>query len=94
MYDDSSEHVVAALARRVREAARGRLTFVMGENEPQEAHLVKPQEEGGYGLDALWNDDLHHAVRVALSERTRAATSARTEEPPTASSEASGADDG
>jgi maltooligosyltrehalose trehalohydrolase len=67
MYDDSNEHVIAELARRVREAARGRSTFIMGENEPQEASLVKPPAEGGYGLDALWNDDLHHSARVALT---------------------------
>jgi maltooligosyltrehalose trehalohydrolase len=65
--DDSPEHVVTAITRRVREAAGGRATFVMGENEPQDADLVRPVEAGGSGLNALWNDDLHHACRVALT---------------------------
>src|SRR5207248_5470376 len=46
IYDDSPEYVVTAIARRVREAAGGRSTFVMAENEPQDADLVRPVEEG------------------------------------------------
>src|SRR5260370_12412414 len=29
-------------------------------------------EEGGYGVDALWNDDLHHSAIVALTGRNEA----------------------
>ena len=34
--------------------------------------LVRPPEQGGYGLDALWNDDYHHAAVVALTGRREA----------------------
>jgi len=67
MFDDSPDHIVAAIARRVREAGRDKATFVVGENEPQDSNLVRPVSAGGCGLDALWNDDLHHSVRVALT---------------------------
>src|SRR5205085_12563559 len=67
IYDDSPEYVVTAITRRVREAAGGRSTFVMAENEPQDANLVRPVEKGGSGLNAIWNDDLHHSARVALT---------------------------
>jgi maltooligosyltrehalose trehalohydrolase len=40
---------------------------VVGENEKQEVRLVRPREQGGYGLDALWNDDFHHSSIVALT---------------------------
>ncbi len=72
IYDDSPGHVLAAVGRRVREAARGRGTIVVVENEPQQVRLVRPEREGGYGLDALWNDDYHHAARVALTGFTEA----------------------
>ena len=36
LFDTSDEHIVAAIARRVREAAGGRRTLVVGENEPQD----------------------------------------------------------
>ena len=41
------------------------------ENEPQRRSLVRPREEGGSALDALWNDDFHHAARVAADGSRR-----------------------
>jgi maltooligosyltrehalose trehalohydrolase len=67
IFDDSAEHVVAALARRARAAAGGRSIILVAENEPQETKLLRAVEEGGYGLDALWNDDFHHTAAVALT---------------------------
>jgi maltooligosyltrehalose trehalohydrolase len=67
IYDDSADHILAAIGQRVREAAHGRRTFVVAENEPQHVRLVRSAEQGGYGLDALWNDDFHHTARVALT---------------------------
>ena len=72
IFDASGEHIIAAVTRRVREAARGRATIVVGENEPQHARLVRPAERGGYGLDGLWNDDFHHSAMVALTGRNEA----------------------
>jgi len=67
IYDASPEHILAALSRRVRAAAGGRATLLIAENEPQDTRLVRPLEAGGYGLDALWNDDFHHTAVVALT---------------------------
>jgi maltooligosyltrehalose trehalohydrolase len=72
IHDDSDEHLLAALTREVREAARGRETIIVGENEPQETRMVRPIERGGYGLDGLWNDDFHHSAMVALTGRSEA----------------------
>ncbi len=72
IYDDSADHILAAIARRVRQAARGRRTYLVAENEPQQVRLVKPADRGGYGLDALWNDDFHHTALVALTGHNEA----------------------
>ena len=72
IFDRSEDHILAALVRRVRTAARGRLTFVVGENEVQHAQLLRPPGHGGYGLDALWNDDFHHSAMVALTGHNEA----------------------
>jgi maltooligosyltrehalose trehalohydrolase len=69
IYDDSGDHVLAAIGRRVRQAAAGRPTFIAAENEDQVARIARPLESGGCGLDGLWNDDFHHATRVALTGR-------------------------
>jgi maltooligosyltrehalose trehalohydrolase len=63
IYDSSPEHILGAIARRAREAGRGRHIFLVGENEPQNTALLEPPIE----LDALWNDDYHHTARVALT---------------------------
>ena len=49
-----------------RRAAGKRSIVLVGENEPQNTLLLKPIRDGGYGLDALWNDDYHHSAMVAL----------------------------
>ena len=72
MFDASAEHVLAAIARAAREAARERSVLLVAENEPQQVRLLRPPERGGYGLDALWNDDFHHTARAALTGRREA----------------------
>lgn len=67
IYDDSKDHILAEVTRAVRRAAGKRSTIIVAENEPQDVKLTAPLHDGGYGIDALWNDDLHHAAMVALS---------------------------
>ncbi len=68
----SREHVVASIVRRAREAARGKRLYLIAENEPQDSVLVRPRSAGGWGLDAVWNDDFHHSAIVALTGRREA----------------------
>ena len=72
IFDDSEDHIMAALVRRVREAAQPRSAYIIGENEPQDVKLLQTPERGGYGIDALWNDDFHHSAMVALTGRADA----------------------
>jgi maltooligosyltrehalose trehalohydrolase len=72
IFDKSGLHVLAEVTQAVRHAAGGRATFVVAENEPQDARLLWPVSAGGCGLDALWNDDFHHAAIVALTGRQEA----------------------
>lgn len=72
IYDKSPEHILAVIGKQARAAAKGRDIFIVAENERQEARLVRPLEKGGYGLDGMWNDDLHHSARVALTGRNEA----------------------
>ena len=71
-FDDSRDHILAELARRAREAGEARSIYLVAENEPQHTRLVKPAKAGGFGLDALWNDDFHHSAVVALTGRAEA----------------------
>jgi len=70
--DGSDDHVIAEIVRVARRAGAGRQIYLVAENEPQKTELVRPPESGGYGLDALWNDDFHHAAVVSLTGRREA----------------------
>ncbi len=70
--DDSSEHILTAIARVARRAARNRSIYVVAENEPQHIRHVRSPLDGGFGMDALWNDDFHHTAMVALSGHSEA----------------------
>jgi maltooligosyltrehalose trehalohydrolase len=72
IYDDSKDHILAALARAARKAAGSRQIIIVAENEPQEVKLIRSPEEGGYGLDMLWNDDYHHSAMIALTGHNEA----------------------
>jgi len=59
IYDESPTHIIATFATRFMQRARP-WQIIVAENEPQNSMIVRPREIG-YGLDAVWNDDFHHA---------------------------------
>jgi maltooligosyltrehalose trehalohydrolase len=72
IHDRSEEHILAAIGRHARASAAGRQIVIVAENEAQQTRLVRSTDDGGYGLDALWNDDFHHAAMVALTGHAEA----------------------
>ena len=72
IFDGSPRHILIEIAETVREAAQGRSTYLVAENEPQHALLVRSVESGGFGLDGIWNDDFHHCAMVAATGRNEA----------------------
>lgn len=72
IFDSSADHIIAAIARAARAAGAPRKIYIVGENEPQDARLFLPPDQGGCGIDALWNDDFHHTAMVAMTGRADA----------------------
>ncbi|HEV2209140.1 MAG TPA: malto-oligosyltrehalose trehalohydrolase [Verrucomicrobiae bacterium] len=72
IFDASPEHILNLLARKAREAAPNRSIYLVAENEKQHGLVARPVSAGGYGVDAVWNDDFHHVARVALSGHNEA----------------------
>ena len=70
--DSSPEHVLAEINRKCKAAASHKSLYLINENEPQNTQLVRPADKGGYGLDAMWNDDFHHTALVALTGHNEA----------------------
>ncbi len=67
--DTSPLHILEAIAMRVDELASelGRELWVIAESDSNDPRLVRERERGGYGLDAQWNDDFHHALHALLT---------------------------
>jgi maltooligosyltrehalose trehalohydrolase len=65
--DRSEEYIIAAVGRAARKAAGSRSIILVAENDLQESKMTRPQNEGGDGLDGMWNDDFHHSAIVALT---------------------------
>jgi maltooligosyltrehalose trehalohydrolase len=72
IHDASKPHILAEITSAARTAARGRTIFIVAENEPQRIEHVRPTTAGGYGMDAVWNDDFHHSAVVSLLGRSEA----------------------
>lgn len=72
IHDRSSNHILSEVTDAARKAAGRRSVVLIAENEPQHTKLVRSRQQGGYGLDALWNDDFHHSALVALTGRNEA----------------------
>ena len=71
--DRSAIHFLEQLEEEVRTLGNhtGRHYAVIAESDLNDPRLVTAREAGGYGLDAQWSDDFHHALWVVLTgERT------------------------
>lgn len=62
-------HFLAELAQVAQEHGErtGRRPWVISESDRNDPRLVMPDAVGGYGHDAMWSDDLHHALHSLLT---------------------------
>lgn len=67
--DTSALHFLEELQRAVQalEAQLGRHLVLIAESDLNDPRLVRPPEAGGFGLDAMWNEDFHHALHSVLT---------------------------
>ena len=67
--DTSAVHILEefALLRDRIAGELGRTLWLIAESDLNDPRLVLPRERGGFGLDAQWSDDFHHALHVALT---------------------------
>jgi maltooligosyltrehalose trehalohydrolase len=66
--DTSATHLLEQLAYEVDALAAsvGRPLVLIAESDLNDPRLLQPRP-AGFGLDAQWSDDLHHAIRTALT---------------------------
>uniref|UniRef100_C6E8R0 Malto-oligosyltrehalose trehalohydrolase n=1 Tax=Geobacter sp. (strain M21) TaxID=443144 RepID=C6E8R0_GEOSM len=72
IFDQTPKPLLQRLAEEVH-LHRGRLgreIFLFAENDTNDARLIKPPQQCGFGLDAQWCDNFHHALRTLLTRET------------------------
>jgi maltooligosyltrehalose trehalohydrolase len=69
IFDSSVTHILKDLRDAVHAEAEqaGRLVSVIAESDFNDVKLLSPSSKGGYGLDAQWNDDFHHALHALVT---------------------------
>ncbi|MCU0608731.1 MAG: malto-oligosyltrehalose trehalohydrolase [Chitinispirillaceae bacterium] len=68
--DLSAKHILQELAECVEKFNRtaGFQRQVIAESDLNDSRIVRTRPEGGYGLDAQWSDDFHHALHTVLTK--------------------------
>jgi maltooligosyltrehalose trehalohydrolase len=72
IHDCSSRHILTDITTAARQAAGRKSLYLVAENEAQDVRSVQLAEKNGHGMDAMWNDDFHHAGRVRLTDHNPA----------------------
>src|SRR5690606_19231550 len=69
IYDSGAKHFLQELreAVDVLAAERGQPLYLVAESDLNDPRLIRPPEQGGFGLDAQWSDDFHHALHALLT---------------------------
>jgi maltooligosyltrehalose trehalohydrolase len=69
IFDLGARHILRAIGEAAEAAGsrRGWPAYVVGESDLNDPRVLDPPDRGGYGLDAQWSDDFHHAVHAFLT---------------------------
>jgi maltooligosyltrehalose trehalohydrolase len=74
IYDLSAKHFLAALAERVADLFDrvGKPLYLTAESDLNDVRVIRPLDVGGYGIDAQWCDDFHHALHTLITHENHA----------------------
>ncbi|HZQ32543.1 MAG TPA: malto-oligosyltrehalose trehalohydrolase [Mycobacterium sp.] len=69
LVDTTAIHILEELSAETDALAEelGRPLSLIAESDLNDPRLITPREEGGYGMTAQWDDDIHHAIHAAVS---------------------------
>jgi maltooligosyltrehalose trehalohydrolase len=69
LFDQSAVHFLEELREETAALSRelGRPLVLVAESDLNDPRVVQDPAAGGYGIDAQWSDDFHHALHAALT---------------------------
>lgn len=70
IFDFSAKHILQEIGEAVHAEGKrlNRQVHVIAESDLNDARIISPVFRGGYGLDAQWSDDFHHALHCMLTK--------------------------
>ena len=70
--DTGAKHFLQELHELAEEItqATGRQKILIAESDMNDTRLIKPVEQGGYGINGQWMDDYHHAIHTLITGET------------------------
>jgi maltooligosyltrehalose trehalohydrolase len=73
IFDFSARHILRELADAFHSQADklGRSAWLIAESDLNDSRVIEPPAQGGYGIDAQWLDDFHHALHTSLTGESR-----------------------
>ncbi len=69
LVDTTAVHILEELAIKTEALATelGRPLSLIAESDRNDPRLITPVDQGGLGMTAQWDDDIHHAIHTAVS---------------------------
>ncbi|MFE4106714.1 malto-oligosyltrehalose trehalohydrolase [Almyronema epifaneia] len=73
IYDFGAKHILQDLAEAVAEfnQQHNRRCYLIAESDLNDGRVLRPASQGGYGVDAQWSDDFHHALHTLLTHQNQ-----------------------
>ena len=70
IYDFSATHILQELADNLNDLSQetGQVHYLIAESNLNDVRYISPAKKGGYGLDAQWSDDFHHAIHTLATD--------------------------
>ena len=74
IFDFSAKHIMQELAEKLDELEQvsGRKHYLIAESHLNDVRYINSISAGGYGLDAQWSDDFHHAIHTLTTNEKKA----------------------
>ena len=69
IFDESALHILEQLSAAVESLAieLKRELWLIAESDRNDPRICRPRAQNGYGIDACWDDDFHHALHTVLT---------------------------
>ncbi len=69
LVDTTAVHILEELSAETEALAAelGRPLSLIAESDRNDPRFITPRSDGGYGMTAQWDDDIHHALHTAVS---------------------------